>query len=125
MLAEKFSGKLKPCPMGGIGRKLKPSRVVSLITSKGKEKMKNYRNAIGALVLALVFSTSAFAEGIIWTDKTPPPPPTTQSIGVLNTDGTTSQADGVISTGIADPATETDTLTEITLGLLQTLIALL
>jgi hypothetical protein len=87
--------------------------------------MKNYRNAIGALVLALVFSTSTFAEGIIWMERTPPPPPPSQGSSVMHTEGTTSQADGIISTGIADPATETDTLTEITFSLLQTLIALL
>jgi hypothetical protein len=87
--------------------------------------MKNYRNAIGALVLALVFSASTFAEGVIWMEKTPPPPPTTQASGIMHTDRTTSQADGIILTGIADPAPETDTLTEITFSLLQTLSALL
>lgn len=73
--------------------------------------MKNYRNALAALVLAFVFSTSAFAEGIIWTDKTPPPPP--------------SQAEGIIWTDSAVPALEEDTLTEIALSLLQTLLPLL
>ena len=72
--------------------------------------MKSYRNAIAALVLAFVFSTSAFAgDGIIWTGKTPPPPP---------------QVDGIIWTGIAAPAPEDD-LTEIALSLLQTLLPLL
>ncbi|HEY9401654.1 MAG TPA: hypothetical protein VIQ24_03090 [Pyrinomonadaceae bacterium] len=75
--------------------------------------MKSYRNAIAALVLAVVFSTSAFAgEGIIWTGKTPPPPPQ-------------PQADGIIWTGIAAPMPEEDALTEITLSLLQTLLPLL
>jgi hypothetical protein len=74
--------------------------------------MKSYRNAIAALVLAFVFSTSAFADdGVIWTGITPPPPP--------------PQADGVIWTGIAAPAPEADVLTEIALNLLQTLIPLL
>jgi hypothetical protein len=86
--------------------------------------MKSYRNALAALALAFVFSTSAFAEGIMHTDRTPPPPPP-QASGIMHTDRTTSQADGVILTGIADPALETDTLTEITFSLLQTLIALL
>lgn len=72
--------------------------------------MKNYQNALLALVLAFVFSTSTFAEGIIWTDKTPPPP---------------SQAEGIIWTDAADPALEEDTLTEITISLLHTLMPLL
>ena len=75
--------------------------------------MKNYRNAFAALVLAFVFSTSAFAgDGIMHTDRTPPPPPPTQ-------------AEGVIWTDAADLASEEDTLTEIGLSLLQTLIPLL
>jgi hypothetical protein len=74
--------------------------------------MKNYRNALAALVLSFVFSTSAFGEGILWTEKTPPPPPT--------------QEEGIISTDIAAPSSEEeDTLTEITLNLLQALIPLL
>jgi hypothetical protein len=86
--------------------------------------MRSYRNAIAALVLAFVFSTSAFAEGIMHTDRTPPPPPP-QASGIMHTDRTTSQAEGVMWTGIANPMPETDTLTEITFSLLQTLIALL
>lgn len=86
--------------------------------------MKSYRNVIAALVLAFVFSTSAFASaGAIWMEKTPPPPP--QTSGIMHTGRTTSQADGVIWMEIADPAPETDTLTEITFSLLQTLSALL
>jgi hypothetical protein len=73
--------------------------------------MKSYRTVIATLVLAFVFSTSAFAdEGIMWTDKTPPPPPPTN--GIMWTDG-------------ASPAPEEDDLTEIALNLLQTLIPLL
>jgi hypothetical protein len=76
--------------------------------------MKSYRNAIAALVLAFVFSTSAFAgDGVIYTDRTPPPPPPP------------AQAEGVIYTDIAAPVPEEDTLTEIALTLLQTLIPLL
>ena len=76
--------------------------------------MKSYRNVIAALVLAFVFSTSAFAgDGILWTGKTPPPPPP-------------AQADGILWTGIVAPGSEEeDILTEITLSLLQTLIPLL
>jgi hypothetical protein len=76
--------------------------------------MKSYRNSITALVLALVFSTSVFAnDGVLHTDKTPPPPPPTV------------QAEGVLHTDIAAPMPETDALTEITLDLLQTLLTLL
>jgi hypothetical protein len=74
--------------------------------------MKSYRTAIAALVLAFVFSTPAFAdEGILWTDKTPPPPP--------------PQAEGILWTDGASPMPEDDSLTEITLTLLQTLLPLL
>jgi hypothetical protein len=74
--------------------------------------MKSYRNALAALALALVFSTSAFAgDGIIWTGiATPPPPP---------------PADGIIWTGIAAPTPETDVVTEIALDVLQNLLTLL
>ncbi len=74
--------------------------------------MNSYRNAIAALVLAFVLSTSAFAgDGIMWTGKTPPPPP--------------PQADGIMWTGTASPALEEDALTEIAVSLLQTLMPLL
>jgi hypothetical protein len=73
--------------------------------------MKNYRSALAAVVLAFVFSTSAFAEGVMWTEKTAPPPP--------------PQANGIMYTDIADPAPEEDYLTEIALTLLQTLLPLL
>jgi hypothetical protein len=76
--------------------------------------MKSYRKAIAALVLAFVFSTSAYAgEGVIHTDRTPPPPPP-------------PLAEGVIHTDIAAPMSEEENiLMEITLSLLQTLIPLL
>jgi hypothetical protein len=62
--------------------------------------------------LAFVLSTSALADGVLHTDKNPPPPPPTQ-------------ANSTISTGVAAPAPEEDTLLEIALTLLQTLIPLL
>jgi hypothetical protein len=71
--------------------------------------MKSYRTAIAALVLTLAFSTPAFADGIMWTGKTPPPPPPTN---------------GIMWTGTAFPAPEGDVVTEIVLTLLQTLIPL-
>lgn len=75
--------------------------------------MKTYPNAIAALVLAFVFTTSAFAgDGVMHTDKTPPPPPPAQANGVMHTD-------------IAAPAPEADVMTETALNLLQNLLALL
>jgi hypothetical protein len=74
--------------------------------------MKSYRSTIAALVLACVFSTSAYADdGVLWTDKTPPPPP--------------PPTNGVLWTDKAAPVSKEDTLMEITLSLLQTLIPLL
>ncbi|HEV2802444.1 MAG TPA: hypothetical protein VGW12_18380 [Pyrinomonadaceae bacterium] len=73
--------------------------------------MKSYRNALAVVVLTIVFSTSTFAEGIIWMEKTPPPPPV--------------QSTGIIWMEKAPPAPEEDSLTEIALTLLQTLIPLL
>jgi hypothetical protein len=84
--------------------------------------MKSYRNALAALVLAIVFSTSAAAEGIIWTEKTPPPPSTN---GIIHTDTTPPQADGVIWTDGTASTSEGDTLTEIALTLLQSMLSLI
>ena len=114
MLAEKVSDRLKPHPISGIGRKLKPEETGFTNYLKGKEEMKSYRNALAALVLTIVFSTSAFAgDGVLWTDRTPPlPPPPVQ-------------ADGVLWTDIAAPAPETDALTEVALSMLQAMIPLL
>jgi hypothetical protein len=75
--------------------------------------MKSYRNALAALVLAFVFSTSTFAEGIIWMERTPPPPPPPPP------------TNGAIWMEAADPASGEDSLTEIALTLLQTLLPLL
>jgi hypothetical protein len=73
--------------------------------------MKSYQTAIAALILTFAFTTSAFGDGIIHTEKTPPPPP--------------PQAEGIIHTEETAPEPEEDTLTEIALSLLQTLIPLL
>ena len=82
--------------------------------------MKNYRNAVAALVLALVLTTPAVA-GIMYTDKAPPPPtPTTTSATQAGT------TDGIMYTGAAESAPgATDSLTEIALSLLQNLLTLL
>jgi hypothetical protein len=81
--------------------------------------MRNYRNAVAALVLALVLSTSAFA-GEIHTGVAPPPPPVTTN-GEIHTDAT----GGEIQTGEAVSTPEaTDTIMEAALNLLQSLLTL-
>jgi hypothetical protein len=80
--------------------------------------MKNYRNAIAALVLAFAFSTSAFADdGIIHADKTSPTPtPTANS---------TTQSPATNGIMVAELTPEaTDTVTEIALSLLQSVLSL-
>jgi hypothetical protein len=84
-----------------------------------KSKMRNYRKAIAALALALVFATSAFADdGIMYTDRTQPPPPSTSSQTVTT--------DGIMYTDNTQPATEaTDTATQIAASLVQSVLTLL
>jgi hypothetical protein len=86
--------------------------------------MKSYRNALAALVLAFVFSTSAFAgDGVIYTDRTPPPPPP-QATGVIYTDIAPPQTNDLILTNKTASTTEGDALTEIALSLLQSMLSL-
>ncbi len=82
--------------------------------------MRNYRNAVAALVLALMLTTPAFA-GIMYTGKpSPSPTPTPTSATQAGT------TDGIIYTGAAESAPgATDSLTEIALSLLQSLLTLL
>lgn len=83
--------------------------------------MRNGRNAIAALVLALVLSAPTFA-GIMVTDVAPPPPPPTPAAaGIMTTEVT----DGETQTGEAASTPEaTDTVTEIALTLLQSMLTL-
>lgn len=70
--------------------------------------MKTYRNAVAALVLTFVLSTTAFA-GVIHTDVIAPPP----------------TANGVIHTGEAVSTPEAaDTVTRIALNLLQSMLSM-
>ena len=72
--------------------------------------MKNLRQLCATLALTLVLVPSAFADGFISIGKTDAPPPPTAT------------ADGYIHTGKAgEPA---DTMTEIALSLLQSVITL-
>ena len=81
-------------------------------------RMKNYRNALAALVLAFVFSTSAFAsDGIMTTDKSSPAPTPT-----ANSTTQSLATDGIMVAELT-PQT-TDTTTEIALSLLQSVLSL-
>ena len=72
--------------------------------------MKNLRQICATLALSLVFALPAFADGYILLDKAPPSP------------SSTAAADGYITIGKAgQPA---DTMTEITLSLLQSVLTL-
>jgi len=90
--------------------------------------MKNYRKVAAALTLALVLSASTFA-GVIQTGVTDPPPPPAAS-GEIHTGATdggiqTGAKDGVMQTGAAASTPQaTDSVTEIALGLLQSLMNL-
>lgn len=81
--------------------------------------MRNYRNALAALVFVFALSAPAFADdGVIYTgltSPTTPPPPAASTTQ-------TSPSDGIMHTG--DPASvpqTTDSLTEAALSVLQTL----
>jgi hypothetical protein len=80
--------------------------------------MKNYRNALAALVLAFLLATSAFADdGIIVAEKaSPAPTPTANST-------TQSQATNGIMVAELKPQAA-DTVTEIALSLLQSVLSL-
>ena len=84
--------------------------------------MKSYRNEVAALVLALVFATSAFA-GEIHTGVTGPNPQPTPATSSTTKTATT---DGEIQTGeAASTPGAADTVTEIALNLLQSVFALI
>ena len=70
--------------------------------------MKNLRHFCTVAALTFAFALSASADGIISTDKAAPPPPVTAN-GVISTDRTGTTANSV---------------TEIALNLLQSVIAL-
>jgi hypothetical protein len=80
------------------------------------------RKAIGASVIALALTVSAYAEGVMGNGATepPPPPPSTQSATAVSTQSetaSTESAGGVMGNGISET-------TEIALSLLQNLLAL-
>ena len=81
--------------------------------------MKGYRNAAAALVLAVTFTTSAFA-GEMHTDA-PTASPTVTANGEMHT----GAADGEMQTSeAASTSGAADTVTEIALNLLQSVFTL-
>jgi hypothetical protein len=84
-----------------------------------KFEMRNYRNGVAALALALVLTTPAFA-GIMYSEKTPPPPPPDASVTQSDPTG------GIIySEAVESAPVSTDTVTEVALSLLQNALTLL
>jgi hypothetical protein len=83
--------------------------------------MKNYRNALAVLVLALMLSPLAYADdGIMWTGKAAPTPTPTAS-----STSQTETAAGIMTTDETKPAPDAaDTVTEIALSLLQSVLFL-
>jgi hypothetical protein len=78
--------------------------------------MRNYRKGVTALALALVLTTPTFA-GIIYSEKTTPPP----ADGIMTTDLT----DGIMhSDAVESASADTDPATEIALSLLQSALTL-
>jgi hypothetical protein len=87
--------------------------------------MRNYRNAVGALALALVLTTPTFA-GIMYPELAPPPPPPSAT-SVTQSDvtvGTTSPDVTSQSNTIGDATTASSSITETALNLLQGVLAL-
>jgi hypothetical protein len=83
--------------------------------------MRNGRNAIAALVLALLLSTPTFAGIMTGEVSSPAPTPTPAVAGSM----TTEMTDGGMQTGEAASTPEaTDTVTEIALNLLQSVLTL-
>jgi hypothetical protein len=84
--------------------------------------MKNYRTALAVLVLALTLSPLAHADdGIMWTGKAAPTPTPTAISTTQSLD-----TDGIIHTDVAKPAPQaTDTVTEIALSLLQSILSII
>lgn len=74
---------------------------------------------IRATTLALALSVCAQADGIMQTDKTPPPPPKPSAIAMQPGGEPTEAADGIIQTGVTEAATA------LSLGLLQSVLAIL
>lgn len=88
--------------------------------------MRNYRNALTALALALVLTTPAFA-GIMYTDRTPPPPTTTATSTTQGgaTGGTSDSADTTTQSSTASDATADNSITVAVISLVQNAVTLI
>lgn len=84
--------------------------------------MKNLRQLCAAVVLTLALAASGSA-GTIHTGKTEPPPPVSVTEGQTGTEQT-SETDGTIHTGLAESEPGADTVAEIALSLLQSMLSL-
>ncbi|HEY0080666.1 MAG TPA: hypothetical protein VGB73_18825 [Pyrinomonadaceae bacterium] len=82
--------------------------------------MKNYRNALCALLLTLLLSMSVFA-GEMHTGIVAPPPPPPSTNGERHTDSTGCEIQ--IGEDVSTPEA-TDTVTETALNLLQSVLSL-
>lgn len=97
------------------------SGVATNNTQKGIE-MKNTRNFLAALALALVLTTPAVG-GIIHSDApAPAPSPTPATASTQPTDG--SAVNGIIHSDVTDEGTTTGTLTDAAVALAQLLMSL-
>jgi|GEM_PF-4800060 len=81
--------------------------------------MRNGRNAVAALTLALLLTTPTFA-GIMTAELAPPPPPPTAT-GIMVTDLTD---DGTQTSETTRTPEATDTVTKTALTLLQSMLTL-
>jgi hypothetical protein len=82
--------------------------------------MKNYRNAVAALMLALVLSTAAYGDGIMHTDKASPTPTPTVN-GIMHTD---EPEDSKRTDAAESESGSTDAMTVIALNLLRSVLTL-
>jgi hypothetical protein len=120
VLAENFSGRLKPRAINGIGRKLKPEGSGFIHPpQEGRIEMKSSRKALCVSVLMLAPIYSAFAGDIHHPAAPPPPPPTSNGIIHTGATGGEIRTDEAVSTPEA-----TDTITEAALNLLLNLLTL-
>jgi Spy/CpxP family protein refolding chaperone len=84
--------------------------------------MKNLRQLCASVVLTLALAAAASA-GTIHTGVTSPPPPA-QPASMAEGQTGTEQTDGTIHTGKVESEPEADTVAEIALNLLQSVLSL-
>jgi hypothetical protein len=95
--------------------------LVSPTPQRKELEMRNSRNVIAALVLALVLSTPTFAGIMVAEIASPTPTPTPTADGIMVAEVT----DDGTQTGAATPNSDTaNTVTEIALNLLQSVLSL-